>query len=136
MSKALTYKAEYNTLTAIINRNGGRYIASSYKEAATFRKRCYQLIAELRKSGPTPFDDIEMTLPSKGKPLDNIITFRIRAAMPPGQLTDLDGNPLAVSDNMSTTGLVPAPVNLEISDDDFEDIRGEAAMMFDDPEDT
>lgn len=130
MMKLHQFKAEHNLLTAVVHNGGGIYTAPSYARAVTFRRRCYQYLRLLRQQAPgkpTPFDDVEMAL-KKDSP---VLVFNIRASLPEGTLTNLDGSPVPIED--ISESLLPKPKNeLDIGDlNDLSDYASEIGM-FDD----
>ena len=116
------FRAEQNTLNAVLRNGGGRYTATSASEAQTFRRRCYAFISAYRETaGPgNPYDTLELQLPRKGSPDDNILTIRILSTLPTGKLTGLTGEPLPVYDEGATTSLAPpSPAFPELEDLDL-----------------
>lgn len=77
----------------------------TFGQAINFRQRCYRLRQELLKADNPPpgrlpasrYDSIVITIPNKGEPADNELTFRSRendGAAIVSRITDAEGNPV------------------------------------------
>ena len=124
-SKLHIFRAEQNTLNAVLRNNGGRYTAADAAAAQTFRRKCYSFINVWTEQAgsPTPYEQLEIALPAKGQPTDNLSTVRIRAALPPGKRESFDGRVIpGVHEIGATQPVVQIPEDQTSLDIDLDDI--------------
>ena len=136
MAHISTYRIEQRVLAKFLEEGGGRYVALTHGAALSFRRRCYDLRNILRKrnderngEATSPYDDMQFHIPRKGEPDDNVLTVTLHTSLPKGSFETLDGTPMIIPTGEPSTA--KPPNILDISDDDFEAIRQEAAGLFD-----
>lgn len=109
MSKLQFYRAQINTLNTMLDRRGGTLVFPTHSQAVAFRQKCYKFrkyFQSLQPNSQIPYDDLEIKLPRKGEPNDNILTFSILPRTPLAQAYDLQGNPIAIEDTAQIGGTI------------------------------